>query len=446
MASIVDAAMRVKGDLSSLIDPTIVENACREAKHEWRDRTLDPTQTLETFATQIAHGNTALAHVVRLCGGGFSEAAYCKARQRLPLEVFRSVLRTTTDLLRPTGQDAIGTWKGHRTFMTDGSGCDMPDTPALQLHFGQPSQQKVGCGFPVANVLTLFDASSRMLIELVISPYSTSDLSKTPKLHEHLREGDILVGDRGFGSYAHLAVLMKRGAHGVFRANGRRNLPFPALPGPREPQGKFRHRSERPVLVELIGPDDQVVELAKPHNRSKWLTKEEFAAIPSKLEVRVLRYRVTQKGFRSREIVLMTSLLDARKYPAEEIAKLYLARWDVEINLRHLKQTMGMGTLHCKTVDGVTKELLMFALVYNAVCAVMGAAARSQGVPIDRVSFIDALRWLRLSCQQPDLPTLNVNPHRPGRLHPRCNKRGTRFPRLRVPRNKWREKFLASHP
>ena len=92
-----------------------------------------------------------------------------------------------------------------------------------------------------------------------------------------------------------------------------RDLPFPALPGPREPLGYNRHRRHRPVLVQLIGTDDQVVEILKPHNRSPWLTKEQFAAIPATLTVRALRYRVVEKGFRSSEIVLMTTLLDQVK-------------------------------------------------------------------------------------------------------------------------------------
>jgi putative transposase len=200
------------------------------------------------------------------------------------------------------------------------------------------------------------------------------------------------------------------------------------------------------VLVELIATDDQVVEISKPHNRSPWLTSEQVAKIPGTLTVRVLRYRVEEKGFRSRQIVLMTTLLDPVKYPAADIAELYRARWQVEVNLRNLKQTLGMNSLHCKTVDGVTRELLMFALVYNAVCAVMGEAARRQNVPIDRVSFIDAMRWLQLSVHQPELPRLKVNPRRAARLHPRMLKRRLKFPKLQVSRSQWRAGILAAEP
>lgn len=460
MASIVDAALRIKGDPSLVIDPEVVAVACREAKHAWRERTLDPVRTLGAFAAQITHGNTAIAHLTRLCGGDFGESAYCKARRRLPLAVFRTLLRTATGTLRAAGESShkdvstpgtpatpgTGTWKGHRTLLLDGTGCDMPDTPALQEHFGQSSFSKPGCGFPIASVLALFDAPSLMLLDLVISPLGTSDLARTPLVHEHVRPGDAVVGDRAFSAYTHLALLRQRGAHGLFRAHQKRDLPFPALPGPREKHGDNRHRRARPVLVEMITTDDQILEIVKPKNRASWLTREAFAAIPATLTVRVLRYRVEEKGFRSREIVLLTTLLDPVKYPAKDLAELYRARWQVEVNLRHLKQTLGMDTLHGESVDVVLKEMLMFALVYNAVCAVMGEAARRQNVPIDRVSFTDALRWLQLADRTPELTPLKTNPRRTRLPHPRTLKRGLRYPKMQLSRSQWRKQLLASGP
>lgn len=447
MASIVDAALRIKDDPSLLIDPLLVNTVCSELKHRWRDRTLDPVRTLQAFALQIAHGNTAIAHVVQLCGGVFVESAYCKARQRLPVEVCRKLLRATTDKLRRDDRAFPTTWKGHRTFMTDGTGCDMPDTPLLQEHFGQSPHQKRGCGFPIASCLMFFDAASLMLVDLVMSPFATNDLSKTPLLHPHLDTGDILVGDRGFSAYVHIALLLQRGAHAVFRAHQTRDLPFPALPGPRERYAYGRHRRQRPVLVEMIATDDQIVEISKPHNRSRWLSSEQFAKIPGTLRVRVLRYRVLKKGSRSSEIILMTTLLDPAKYSAADIAALYRSRWQVEVNLRNLKQTLGMNSLHCRNVDGVMRECLMFALVYNAVCAVMGEAARRQNCPSDRISFIAALRWLRLSHGRGGFPKLKINPRRSNRLpHPRMLKRRLRFPPLPFSRSQWRSLMLGGSP
>jgi hypothetical protein len=153
------------------------------------------------------------------------------------------------------------------------------------------------------------------------------------------------------------------------------------------------------------------------------MTAEAYALLPQSIKVRELRYRVTQPGFRVREIVLVTTLLDEQLYPAVELATLYHQRWEIETNLRHLKQTLRMDVLRTKTVDGVHKELAMYAIVYNLIRLVMLDSARRQNVAVPRISFIDAQRRLRHAI--PGAPTRNliVLPERPGRYEPRVRKR-----------------------
>jgi len=148
-----------------------------------------------------------------------------------------------------------------------------------------------------------------------------------------------------------------------------------------------------------------------------------WAHLPATVVVRELRYLTPQRGYRTRVITLVTTLLDPDAYPAHELAKLYLSRWQIEVNFRHLKTTMGMEVLHCKRVDGVLKELHMFAIAYNLVRLVMLEASRRQKVPLDRISFIDAQRWLRDAKPDELLSDLVVNPSRPNRLEPRVIKR-----------------------
>ena len=150
---------------------------------------------------------------------------------------------------------------------------------------------------------------------------------------------------------------------------------------------------------------------------------QQYAQLPESLEVRELRYQVHQNGFRVETITLVTTLVDADCYSLEDVADLFLARWGIETNFGHLKTTMGLDVLKCKTVDGVNKELMVFGLIYNLVRLVMGQAARRQQVAIDRISFIDALRWLKSAQEGEPLPTLIVNPHRPYRYEPRVRKR-----------------------
>jgi hypothetical protein len=159
------------------------------------------------------------------------------------------------------------------------------------------------------------------------------------------------------------------------------------------------------------------------------------------LVVREVRYRVRVPGVRTKEVTLVTTLLDAVRYPAKELARLYGLRWLVETHLRHLKQTLGLDVLHCTTVAGVLKELTMFVIVYNLVRRVMAAAAARQKVAVERISFIDAWRWLQQAQPTSELPDLVVNPERPGRYEPRVRKRRPKeFSVMKRPRDELRKR------
>jgi hypothetical protein len=166
---------------------------------------------------------------------------------------------------------------------------------------------------------------------------------------------------------------------------------------------------------------------------------EQYAQLPEHLRLRELRYRVQPKGFRVTTITLVTTLLDAECYRLEDLADLFLARWGIETNLGHLKTTMGLDVLKCKTVNGVLKELTVFALIYNLIRLVMVQAAPRQQVAIERISFIDAMRWLASAQDDEPLPALVVNPHRPNRYEPRVRKRRPKpYPLMTKPRHQLR--------
>jgi hypothetical protein len=373
----------------------------------------------------------------------FTDSAYCEARSRLPLAVLRALLRRLVETCRPL-TDATGLWRGHRTWLVDGTGVSMPDTPELQRAFGQPTNQVPGCGFPVARVLALFHAGTGLLQHLITAPLCSHEMSRVALLHPELRAGDVLVGDRAFGTFAHLALLVARGIHGVFRMSQRRVVDFtPDRPHPprwNTPRLSGRARSR---WVRSLGPTDQVVEWYRPYVRPAWMTAEAFAALPLTLTVRECRYEVTRPGFRVRTVTLVTTLLDPDAYPAEELASLYLRRWGVETDLAHLKTTLGMDVLRCETEAGVLKEMHVFAIVYNLVRLVMLEACRRQGVPVERISFVDALRWLSSSPPGAALPDLVVNPYRPGRVEPRCKKRrAKKHPYMIRPRHVLRQRLL----
>lgn len=422
--SIQQAVTQIKRDVGRALDAGTIEQVCRAVGHVWRKRELDPAATLQGFLLQILHGNTACSHVPRLLGKEVTAKAYGLARSRLPFEVFQRLLTIICTSLGACVNDT-GRWHGHRVWVIDGTGCSMPDTPALQKAFGQPPMQKTGCGFPVAHLMALFHVGTGMLIRVAVAPLRTGDMMLAQHVHGAVRRGDIMLGDRAFGSFGHLAALSAVGAFGVFRIQQTRIVSFRQgrvyLPSGRRQRPPWKLPSTR--WIRRLGKHDQIVEYTKTKACPNWLNPDEWSRVPDTLIVRELRYSVSTRGRRTRSVTIMTTLLDAERYPAQEIAELYGLRWQVETNLRHLKLTLGLDVLHTKSVDGIHKELAMFAIAYNLVRLVMLEAAQRQGVPAARISFIDALRWLRDASPQAPLRRLLVLPDRPGRYEPRVRKR-----------------------
>lgn len=425
MRSIAKIVAGFKQNWTQELAQDAIGRAAREAGMAWNNSTLNPITTIQIFFLQILHGNTACTHLPHLAGLRFTAAAYCYARKRIRLDVFRTLLARCVGRLQ---QEAFDTarWLGHRVFHLDGSSFSMPDTPELQAYFGQPGGQQSGCGFPVAHWLVQTHAATGMILNMLAAPLRTHEMSGTAKLHPELQAGDVLVADRGFCSYAHLALLLQRGVHGVLRAHQRTIVDFTpgrahVAPGRDRKQGaKGKPRSR---WIKQLGPYDQVVAWFKPSAKPSWMDAEQYAALPGVIEVRELRYAVHQQGFRPKKITLVTTLLDAERYPLEELAEQFRRRWEIETNFAHLKTTMKMDVLKCKTVNGVLGEMYVFAIVYNLVRQVVLEASRRQGVAVGRISFIDALRWLQAAQPDEPMPGLVVNPHRPGRYEPRVRKR-----------------------
>ena len=439
MASIPYALGQIKEDFAKLVGASAIHAICAALGHGWRDRKLDPVTTVHLFLLQILHGNTACGHVRHMVAIAFTASAYCQARARLPVDVFRVLAHRVTGTLDRCAQE-VERWCGHRVFHLDGSSFSMPDTPALQEHFGQPGAQRAGCGFPTAHVLGLCDAATGFLIDAIVSPLRTHDMAQVTRLHPHLTAGDVVVMDRGFCSFAHLALLAQAGVHAIARMHQRQIVRFKKN-RPCTRQVKTAHRKGHPTsaYVRYLGRYDQVVEWFKPTRGPAWMTREQFDALPASILVRELRYRIGRPGFRTRSVTLATTLLDAKKYAKKALAEQYRRRWRIEINFRHLKQTLGMDTLRCQSVDGVMKEVWMFLLVYNLVRMLMLTASRRQGVAADRISFIDAWRWLLRPGGQPACDQLIVNPHRPNRLEPRVVKRRPKsYKRMTKPRQEIR--------
>jgi hypothetical protein len=445
-ANVAQIVRQFKQSWSRELEDESILQACEEAGHRWRERELGPVATVKMFLLQTLFGNVACDFVPHLAGKDVTGQAYCTARGRLPLAALQTLLTHCTTKMAECVRDT-GLGLGHRLFVLDGSSFSMPDTDQLREHFGQPGGQAAGCGFPTAHWLALVHFGSGLFQKVITAALRTHDLNGVAQLHPEMEAGDVLLGDRAFGSHGPVALLVLRSLHGIFRGHQKLIVDFTAgrphvVPG----CGKSdRHQGQpRSRWIASVGPLDQIVEWFRPVEAPAWMSAEAWAALPATIRVRELRYTLARPGFRVRTVTLVTTLLDPVRYPKEKLAEAYGLRWTIETSLAHLKTTMKMDLLRCQTVRGIEKELTMFLLVYNLVRMTVLEAAKRQGVPPERISCVDALRWLATARPGDELPELVINPHRPGRAEPRVRtRRPKEFPVMKRPRAELRKDLLA---
>jgi hypothetical protein len=373
---------------------------------------LDPDHSCNRALARIQ------AHRARLGLPSLSPdtGGYCKARKRLPETLFSALcLRAGSTLAAWATRSHL--WFGRRVKIVDGSSASMPDTPSNQATYPQPAGQAPGCGFPVVAFVAVFCLTTGALLALATGKWSLNDLSLFYFLRDALVCGDILLADRAFCSYAELALLHQRGVDSVMRLHQARRTDF---------------RRGR-----LLGWRDHIVRWDKPRQPPPGLRKSDYRRLPPSLVVRELCYQVHTKGFRVRQVTLATTLLDAETYFPEALAELYFLRWDVELDFRHIKTTMQMEVLRCKTPEMVRKEIWTHLLAYNLIRTLMWKAARAGPARARRLSFkgaiqhVLAVRDMRWAGHDPQealgvlvkLIAHQVVPFRPDRIEPRVRKR-----------------------
>jgi hypothetical protein len=441
--TIPQALRKIKGAIADRLPERLVRDLAATCHLDTRDRVLTPVVTAFLAIRQVLHGNTAASHLRHLSGLDFNRSAYSQARARLPVAFFAGLQRAALGHLRDAGGYG-GRWHRHRVVLIDGSSFSMPDTDELREAFGQPSGQAAGCGFPVAHLLAVVDAHTGYLLRTLTAEHTTHDMARVPAAHPALRRGDVLVGDRGFCSYAHLALCRGRGVHALFRAHQRQIIDFrPGRPAAARPPAAGDTGRPRSRWLARLGGHDQLVEYRKPADKPAWMSAAAYAALPATLVVRELRVRVQAPGQRVRVLTLVTTLTDRRRYAKRALARLYNRRWQIEVDLKHLKQTLKMDVLRSQSVAGVVKEVMTFAAAYNLVRRVMVEAGARHRVAPARVSFVDALRWLQGAKPGEAVPALIVNPERPNRYEPRAIKRRPKqYDRMTRPRDELRKRLL----
>ena len=371
--------------LAKLLPQEQVEAAVERHGVRFRERRYTPLVTIWTFLSQVlASDQSCRAAVARLlaflCVGGDSSGRaktdpYCKARQRLPEKLLADLARSRglelQRQVRPTG--LLG---GRPIKIVDGTTVSMPDTLANQKAYPQPPSQKKGLGFPLLRLVGLIGLSCGAVLDVAMGPYRgklTSETALLRQLLHRLEAGDVLLGDALFSNYWTIALMLERGVDLVSRHDGKRHVDF---------------RQGRP-----LGRRDHVVQWHK-QKRPSWMSKKLHHSLPDTLSLRETTVEVSQKGFRCRHLLLVTTLRDPQVYPRQELAMAFRSRGHAELDLRSIKHVMQMDVLRCKSPAMVRKEIWMPLLAYNLIRKLMAQAAALVGVCPRDISFKGTLQTL----------------------------------------------------
>jgi hypothetical protein len=428
--------------IANLLPAAVVDEAVAAEGCSFRERVFTPVITVWVFLSQVASPDHSCrqavlrfvgwlsAHGQALCSS--NTGAYCKARGRLLVGVLARLTRRTGAQLEQQSP-AAWLWHGLHVLIADGTTLSMPDTPANQQAYPQSRSQKKGVGFPLVRICVIFSLSVGTVLDAAFSPYRGKETGETAMLRTllpSLKPGDLLLGDRFYANYWIIALAQSLGIQVVFRQHQLRKVDF--------------RRGRR------LGQDDHVVTWTKPQ-RPKWMTKLVYQVMPASLTLRELRLRIPKGKHRTKDIVIVSTLLDAGRYPKGELQALYRRRWQAELNLRSLKTTMQMDILRCKSPDLVRKEIWAHFLVYNLIRTAIAQAAAVHDRQPWQISFKGALQalaawggfWPAAPAADPDahydhfLAVLAEHPvgQRPDRVEPRAVKRRPKpYPRLNEPR------------
>jgi hypothetical protein len=362
------------------------------------------------------------------------DGGYFRARARLPEDQFAAALGATARAADQRAASSEGALQGRPLKVVDGSTVVLPDTPKNRAAY--PAVHTRPPNFPLMRIVVLFSLCSGAVLALAQGGLRQSELALLTTLLAQLAKGDIVLGDRGFGNYAVVALLQGLGMDFVGRTTRR-------LDG--------RRRAQR------LGKNDWLFTWAKPREASPWLPLAQWLGLPAQLTVRAVRGQLRCKGFRGREITVVTTLLDPQLYPPEQILRAYLRRWRLEMCLDDLKTTLRLEMLRGRSPAAVRQEAYARLIAHNLVRWTMASAAREQGVELERISFkgtLDGLRQFgaalararsrrrRAQLWTELLRTLAADlvPARPGRREPRAIKRKkNKYPRLNRPRQHFRD-------
>jgi hypothetical protein len=379
------ASLSSLSELSALFGRYIPDVLLQPAgrKQHSRQRVYSFRSTFWAFLSQVLSPNTACLEVVRKVQCFCSElglpipssddSAYCQARGKLSrdrlMEIHRSVAANFQQ-----GLSKAWLWRGRQVRVVDGTGIRLPDTDENQKAYPQPSEQREGCGFPVMQVVACFCLHTGALLHWVSSKLTAHESPLLRGLLALLEPDDVLLADRGFSSYSNLTLCLKHRLDAVMRLHQARKVDL------------------RKGL--RLGKQDRLVEWKRPQRQKGW-SQDQWKQLPKTMQLRVLRLQVEVRGFRVKQLWIVTTLTDPQAYPKHVLAQLYRIRWQVELYFRDIKTSMGMEELRCKTPERVEKEFILFAIAYNLLRLLITQAAKAVQVDPSCISFKNTADTLR---------------------------------------------------
>ncbi len=434
-----------------LLPASAIEQVLAEEQVSYRQCLYTPVVTLWMFLLQVIDADKSLQNAVNRASAWLSAAgaavpssdtgAYSKARKRLPERVVKRLMKQTAEGIEAqVKREQL--WCGRPVKVCDGTSILMSDTIPNQQAYPQHSNQAAGCGFPIAQLVVLFSLTTGAVLDAMLATFVTSELTLARQLYQHLQPEDVVLADSAFGTYADLALVQAAGADGVFRKHHARKTDF--------------RRGQK------LGIGDHMVTWLQPAQSTSALSEQDFACLPPTLLVREVHLRLVRKGFRTQEMILVTTLLDPQLYPKHKLAKLYGLRWQAaEVNLRHLKTTLNMEMLATLTPSMVRKEVWVHMMAYNILRTLMWNACPAvpdgktphlslQGTRQAFAQFVPLLATTSQTLRRSLKPRLlalvaqQLLPLRPGRIEPRVRKRRPKsFPLMKQPRNILKRKLAA---
>lgn len=429
-------------DFLNILESEHIASMIKNATSKWRERIFTPSITLAMFIKQALSFDRSCARVVNEFiidnidelpeNISTSTGSFCRSRQKIPLDLIKKLVRYTGSAIKEKIDNLNGI-KGN-IYLVDGTTFTLPDSVKNQAKYPQQSTQKEGLGFPICRALGIFCLESGAAVNAQIAPYKGKGADEHSMLRSSLdtfKKGDLIIGDAIYSSYWLLSHLQNEGVNGIFGQNGGRAK-----------KADFRTGKK-------IGKYDHIVTYKRPQ-RPKWMSVEQYASIPKSISVREIKVR---------HKILVTTLCNDDLHSKTELAELYKSRWNIEVDFRNLKVTMGMSELSCKSPEMCQKEIWIYLLANNLIRILMAQTAKEFSINIRSISFKNTLQiWNSVSAKFINFAE-NIKKFffiiaghqvgkRAGRVEPRARKRrASAYSLLMVPRHEARANILKNgHP